>query len=89
MADTTSTNTATVDAQIVTDGNVDANYTSAPNQGVSVPGTVGSGQRISASTFAAMANVLNNLVNHTHTYYDDFTTVCDCQCQCDLSLIHI
>jgi hypothetical protein len=37
---------------------------------------------IQASTFNSMLNVLEALNNHGHTYYDDYTTVCECQCQC-------
>ena len=40
------------------------------------------GQVIGAATFATMLNVLNALNQHVHTYYDDYTTVCQCQCQC-------
>ena len=43
---------------------------------------VASGQTIGAATFATMLNVLEALNNHVHTYYDDYTTVCECQCQC-------
>jgi hypothetical protein len=38
---------------------------------------------IQASTFTSMLNVLSSLTTHTHTFYDDYTTVCQCQCQCE------
>lgn len=40
------------------------------------------GQTIGAFTFATMLNVLEALNGHVHTYYDDYTTVCECQCAC-------
>mgnify|MGYP006271545207 CR=1 FL=1 len=40
---------------------------------------------ISAATFQSMLNVLNELANHNHIFYDDYTTVCDCQCDCACS----
>jgi len=43
------------------------------------------GASISADTFQQMLNVLSDLVSHNHTFYDDYTTVCECQCQCDCS----
>lgn len=37
---------------------------------------------ITADTYQQMLNVLADLISHNHTFYDDYTTVCDCQCQC-------
>lgn len=37
---------------------------------------------IQASTFNSMLDVLSSLTAHTHTFYDDYTTVCQCQCAC-------
>ena len=54
----------------------------------SSPGTpvdVAQGDTIQASTFRDMITVLENLASHTHTFYDDYTTVCECQCQCACS----
>jgi len=41
------------------------------------------GDTIGANTFVQMLNVLEDLVAHNHTFYDDYTTVCECQCDCD------
>jgi len=41
------------------------------------------GETIGANTFTQMLNVLEDLVAHNHTFYDDYTTVCECQCDCD------
>ena len=41
------------------------------------------GNTITSDTFQQMLNVLEDLVAHNHTFYDDYTTVCECQCQCD------
>lgn len=43
------------------------------------------GNTITADTFQQMLNVLEDLVTHNHTFYDDYTTVCECQCQCECS----
>jgi hypothetical protein len=48
-----------------------------------VPSTKATGDVISADTLAQMAGVLSDLLTHNHTFYDDYTTVCECQCQCD------
>jgi len=41
------------------------------------------GAEISAAKYRDMVSVLNELISHNHSFYDDYTTVCDCQCQCD------
>lgn len=46
------------------------------------PADVVAGTKIEAQTFRDMLTVLENLATHTHTFYDDYTTVCQCQCQC-------
>lgn len=37
---------------------------------------------VDASSFAQMLNVLNELVDHTHIFYDDYSTACNCNCNC-------
>lgn len=44
---------------------------------------VGVGQAITASTYQQMLNILDELVTHTHVFYDDYTTACNCNCNCD------
>jgi len=39
--------------------------------------------KISADTFRQMVDILKDLRAHTHQYYDDYTTACECQCQCN------
>jgi hypothetical protein len=41
------------------------------------------GDVISANTYLGMLTILESLTTHTHTFYDDYTTVCECQCQCN------
>ena len=41
-----------------------------------------SGDAVDASSFNQMLNVLNELVNHTHIFYDDYSTACNCNCNC-------
>lgn len=43
------------------------------------------GDEITADTFRAMLDVLEDLAGHNHIFYDDYTTVCECQCQCACS----
>lgn len=45
--------------------------------------TVTSGDAITADTFQKMLAVLNELVSHTHIFYDDYNTACNCNCNCD------
>jgi len=47
------------------------------------PSDTSSGNTIDANKYEQMVAVLNNLISHNHSFYDDYTTVCDCQCQCD------
>jgi hypothetical protein len=49
------------------------------------PADVVAQTKIEAQTFRDMLTVLENLATHTHTFYDDYTTVCQCQCQCACS----
>jgi len=46
------------------------------------PTNIAAETTIQASTFNAMLDVLSSLTAHTHTFYDDYTTVCQCQCAC-------
>lgn len=43
---------------------------------------VTSGNDVSAATFQEMLAVLNELVSHTHIFYDDYSTACNCNCNC-------
>ena len=80
---TTSTNTATTESlptPIIEAAN------SGGNSNVrSTPAPKNTGDVITAASLAQMAGVLQDLLSHNHTFYDDYTTVCDCQCQCDCS----
>lgn len=43
------------------------------------------GQDVSAATFINMIDVLNELVSHTHVFFDDYSTACNCNCNCACS----
>ena len=43
---------------------------------------VGVGGTVQNTTMAQMMNVLESLLNHTHTYYDDYGSNCNCNCNC-------
>lgn len=40
------------------------------------------GDQVSPATFQQMLNILNELVAHTHLFYDDYSTACNCNCNC-------
>lgn len=44
--------------------------------------TVSAGQEVDEQTFKDMLAVLNELVSHTHIFYDDYSTACNCNCNC-------
>jgi hypothetical protein len=56
--------------------------TASTNSPSTSPSNVGAGGQIQASTFQQMLQILDDLTDHTHTVYDDYTAVCECQCQC-------
>jgi hypothetical protein len=43
---------------------------------------VSAGNNITASTFLDMITVLEGMIDHTHTYTDDWTSNCNCNCTC-------
>ena len=55
--------------------------TSGADSGVTVAAK-GATDDITADTFLQMLNILENLTDHTHVFYDDYTSVCNCACQC-------
>ena len=40
------------------------------------------GDDITANTFLQMLTILDNLTDHTHVFYDDYSTNCNCNCNC-------
>ena len=44
--------------------------------------TVTAGDQVSPDTFQKMLAVLDELVAHTHVFYDDYSTACNCNCNC-------
>lgn len=38
--------------------------------------------KIKAETYKKMLDVLDELLNHDHTYIDNYGSACQCQCQC-------
>lgn len=59
--------------------------TSTHNVDAGEVGAKTAGDDITADTFRAMIDVLEDLAGHNHIFYDDYTTVCECQCQCACS----
>lgn len=56
--------------------------TSGPNPQPTFADSKDGGEPISADTFKQMVNILKDMRTHTHQYFDDYTTVCQCQCAC-------
>lgn len=40
------------------------------------------GNDITPDTFLQMLQILDNLTDHTHVFYDDYSTNCNCNCNC-------
>lgn len=38
---------------------------------------------ITASSYNQMVAILEELTDHTHIYYDDYSTACNCNCDCN------
>jgi hypothetical protein len=47
---------------------------------------VANGQ-IGATVFQQMLTILDDLTDHTHTVYDDYTSVCQCNCNCSRGIV--
>lgn len=56
--------------------------TSSTSTPAGAPADAAKDQKITADTYRAMLDVLEDLITHDHIFYDDYTTVCQCQCQC-------
>ena len=54
--------------------------TAANTTSSTVPSTKTSGQTITADTFNQMIDLLDSLVDHSHTFTDDWTSNCQCNC---------
>lgn len=49
--------------------------------------TASQNTQIDNQTFKDMVAILKDLRTHTHQYYDDYTTACECQCACQRGTI--
>lgn len=45
--------------------------------------THSTGDKITQDKVNQMINVLEDLLNHTHIFYDDYGTACNCNCNCN------
>lgn len=57
------------------------NTSEGPDTTIEVP-TRTAGDIITPTTFIAMLDILENLTDHTHIVYDDYSTACNCNCAC-------
>jgi hypothetical protein len=57
--------------------------TSSVSTGQPAVNNVSAGQPIDDATYQQMLNILKDLTNHTHTFYDDYGTNCQCNCACN------
>lgn len=46
-------------------------------------GAASAGSTIDNQTYLDMLEVLEDLLSHTHTFYDDYGTACNCNCNCN------
>ena len=56
--------------------------TSTASSGASA-GTQNSGNLITPANMQQMLDILENITDHTHVVYDDYSTACNCNCACD------
>jgi len=49
--------------------------------------TKNSGNTISAESYNQMVSILEELTDHTHVYYDDYSTACECNCACNRGIL--
>lgn len=57
-------------------------WTSSVSSGTSA-GTQSSGNLITPTNMQQMLDILENITDHTHVIYDDYSTACNCNCACD------
>lgn len=46
------------------------------------PATKNPGDTITADTLLQMLAILDEITDHTHIVYDDYSTACQCNCNC-------
>lgn len=46
------------------------------------PSTKTAGDTITADTLRQMLAILDEITDHTHIVYDDYSTACQCNCAC-------
>lgn len=54
--------------------------TSTVTSGAPAVPTKAAGEVIDAASFRQMVDILDSLVNHQHTFSDDYTANCQCNC---------
>ena len=57
--------------------------TSTKDTGATTVSNKNSGNTISADSYNKMVAILEELTDHTHIYYDDYSTACNCNCACN------
>jgi len=45
--------------------------------------TVTSMDDVDDATYKAMLDILDDLTDHTHIFFDNYTTACNCNCNCN------
>lgn len=58
-----------------------ADVTSTFTSSTTVTPTKTTGSTIDAASFRTMVNTLDALIQHSHTFTDDYTSNCQCNCQ--------
>lgn len=61
--------------------------TAEKKSGLTAPENVSIGVTIKADTYQQMLSILEDLTDHTHTVYDDYTANCNCNCNCSRGIL--
>lgn len=61
--------------------------TEQKKSGLTAPDNVDTGDLIKAATYQQMLDILEDLTDHTHTVYDDYTANCNCNCNCSRGIL--
>lgn len=60
--------------------NVSDKTSGAPEVTPVIPETPG--EKVDDATYQQMLNILADLTDHTHIFFDDYSTACNCNCNC-------
>jgi len=56
---------------------------SSPSVSDVVGGSPAIAEEVDDATYQAMLDILDELTDHTHIFFDNYTTACNCNCNCN------